>query len=138
MAEVTVGVISLAIQLCQGLVSFVDGVKNAQSKTEQTAWQLDRLVDILETLETTISKLDPTQVVDSTRTSITACVEAIRSIRKKLGVDSLVTGSKLRIGLNKLKKQLAFPFKESDIKYWKDVLGSIEQSLQTVVLALVM
>ena len=58
------------------------------------------------------------------------------TIRKKLKPDDQAANGGIKSNLKRLTKRLAFPFKEVEIKYWKDVLNTIQQSLQTALLAL--
>ncbi|KAI4653234.1 uncharacterized protein J4E79_008748 [Alternaria viburni] len=132
-----VGVVSLAIQVCKGLEWYLSGVKEAKNKAEQIAAETEELANLLEQLESVIGKVDPSQSVSATRTGIVSCANAIATIRKKLKPDDQAANSGIKSSLKRLTKRLAFPFKEADITYWKDVLSTIQQSLQTALLALV-
>jgi len=132
-----VGVVSLAIQVCKGLEWYLSGVKEAKDKAEQIAAETEELANLLERLESVIGKGDPSQSVSATRTGIVSCANAIATIRKKLKSDDQAANSGIKSNLKRLTKRLAFPFKEADITYWRDVLNTIQQSLQTALLALV-
>ena len=132
-----VGVVSLAIQVCKGLEWYLSGVKEAKNKAEQIAAETEELANLLEQLEFVIGTVDPSQSVSATRTGIVSCANAIATIRKKLKPDDQAANSGIKSSLKRLTKRLAFPFKEADITYWKDVLNTIQQSLQTALLALV-
>jgi Asp-tRNA(Asn)/Glu-tRNA(Gln) amidotransferase C subunit len=133
-----VGVVSLGIQICMVLERYVSGVKEAKDKTEQIVAETEELANLLELLESIISKVDQSQAVSATRSGITSCAKAISTIKKKLRPDDQASSDRIRSSLKGLVKRLAFPFKEAEIKYWKDVLNTIQQSLQTALLALVM
>jgi hypothetical protein len=132
-----VGVVSLAIQLCKGLEWYVSGVKDARDKTEQIAAEMEELANLLELLESIVAKVDPSQSVSTTLTGIASCAEAITTIRKKLKPDDQASSGGIKSNLKRLGKRMAFPFKEAEIEYWKGVLNTIQQSLQTALLALV-
>ncbi|CAN9380953.1 unnamed protein product [Alternaria alternata] len=132
-----VGVVSLAIQLCKGLEWYVSGVKDARDKAEQIAAEMEELANLLELLESIVAKVDPSQSVSTTLTGIASCADAIATIRKKLKPDSHASSGGMRSNLKRLGKRMAFPFKEAEIEYWKGVLNTIQQSLQTALLALV-
>jgi hypothetical protein len=138
MAEVAgtiFGVISLSIQLFEKLNTYTNSVKDARTKAEQITSELDTLVNLLENLETIISRLDPTTSTALTRNSIQECARAIEVIRSRLGDVPPVKGSvRFWTRSGNVIKRLTYPFKENDIKYWKDVLASIQQSLQTALL----
>ncbi|KAF2849139.1 hypothetical protein T440DRAFT_427315 [Plenodomus tracheiphilus IPT5] len=138
MAEIAgtiVGIVSLSIQTCQGLIWYIDGVKSAKSKAEQIFSETERLANLLELLDSTIGKLDATECVATDRTGITACADALRSIRKTAGQNG-TSGSQSRVNFKTLGKRLAAPFKEADMKYKKEVINSIHMSLQTALHAL--
>jgi hypothetical protein len=133
-----VGVVSLAIQLCKGLEWYVSGVKDARDKAEQIAAEMEELANLLELLESIVAKVDQSQSVTATRTGIKSCTDAIATIRKKLKPGDQASNGGIKSSLKRLGKRLAFPFKEADIKYWKDVLNTLQQSLQTALLALLL
>jgi hypothetical protein len=132
-----VGVVSLAIQLCKGLEWYVSGVKDAKDKAEQIAAETEELANLLELLESIIGQVNQSQSVSATHTGIASCADAIAIIRKKLKPDDQTSSGGIKSSLKRLGKRMAFPFKEADIKYWKDALNTIQQSLQTALLALV-
>jgi hypothetical protein len=131
-----VGVVSLAIQLCKGLEWYVSGVKDARDKAKQIAAEMEELANLLELLESIVTKVDPSHTVTATRTGIKSCADAITTIRKKLKPGDQASNGGIKSSLKRLGKRLAFPFKEADITYWKDVLNSVQQSLQTALIAL--
>lgn len=133
-----VGVVSLAIQLCKGLEWYVSGVKDAKDKAEQIAAEMEELANLLELLESIVAKVDPSHTVTATRTGIESCADAIATIRKKLKPGDQASDGGIKSSLKRLGKRMAFPFKEAEIEYWKGVLNTIQQSLQTALLALVL
>lgn len=132
-----VGVVSLAIQLCKGLEWYVSGVKEAKDKAEQIMAETEELSTLLELLETIIGRVDRSQSVSTTLTGIASCADAIVTIRKKLRPDDQASDGGIKSSLKRLGKRMALPFKEAEIEYWKGVLSTIQQSLQTALLALV-
>ena len=139
MAEVAgtiVGVISLSLQLYDKLSEYTNGVKDAKKKAEQITRELDTLVNLLENLETIITRLDTTTAIALTKTSIQECARAIATIRTRLEDAIPATSSgRLWTRSRNVIKRLAYPFQESDIKYWKEVLSSIRENLQIAMLA---
>jgi hypothetical protein len=67
------GVISLSIQLIEKFSKYTNSVKDAITKAEHIRGELDRLVDLLEHLESMISKLDPTTPAALTKVNIQEC-----------------------------------------------------------------
>lgn len=99
---------------------------------------MNRLLNLLEHLESVVGKLDQSVTLTATQGGIIACADAIDKVRVKLGYNSTAGGSKVRAGFQRLEKRLAAPFQESDIVYWKDVVTSTQQSLQIALQALQM
>lgn len=137
-AGTAVGIVSVSIQLCQGIVWYADGFGNAEDRARQVIAEMNRLVDLLELLQSVITKLDTGSTMLATQSGIVACSTAIDQIRSKVGDVSLVGGLGLRAGMKKLVKRVTFPFRESEVRYWKTVINDIQQSLQTALQALQM
>ncbi|KAI4616208.1 uncharacterized protein J4E87_008943 [Alternaria ethzedia] len=126
-------------ELYDKLSEYTNGVKDAKKKAEQITRELDTLVDLLEHLETATSRMDPTTPIALVKTIIQQCALSIESIRSKVGDDTPSTNSsRFSTQSRKVIKRLAYPFKESDIKYWRDALSSIRQNLQIALQALEM
>lgn len=132
-----VGVVSLAIQLCKDLEWYFSSVKNAKDKVDHIAADTEKLTNVLDSLETIVTKVDPSQAVSTTLTGIASCAEAIVTIRKKLKLDDPASSGGIKSNLKRLGKRMAFPFKEAEIEYWKGVLNTIHQGLQTALCALI-
>ncbi|KAL6707511.1 hypothetical protein ACN47E_004081 [Coniothyrium glycines] len=133
MAEIAgtlVGIISLSIQICGGLTGYIDSVKHASSTAEQISAEMDHLADQLENLDSVVKKLDSSHSAVLTQKSVIACANAIQHVREKLGEYRPNTSSGLRASFKAFASRLKFPFKESDINYWRGVVSSIQQNLQ--------
>jgi hypothetical protein len=133
-----VGVISLSITICQGLISYIDTAKDAEARTSQISARLDSLADELERLQGVVNALRSSPCASSLGSVIMACATAIENIRKKLGKLSTPHGgaTPIRERFRDIKRRLLYPFKQEDIIYWKDVLRDVQQDLQTALLTL--
>ena len=80
-----VGVVSLGITACKGLIWYIDNAKDAEDRASQISDRLDSLASHLELLQTIVEKFGPSQCVSATTSAITACATAIEEIRKRLG-----------------------------------------------------
>jgi len=140
MAEVAgtvVGVISLSLQLYDKLSKYANGVKDADTKAAQILAEMDNLADLLEELEAITSRVTTNRPATLTKQGICECARAIAMVRSKVGDDGS-PGSRPWAKLRKTVRRLAYPFKEADIVYWKDVLSYVQQHLNTALLALLM
>lgn len=130
-----VGVVSLGIQVCRGLVWYIDNVREGKDKAVQISGRMEQLAGLLELMESVISKLDPSTSTAAMQAGIFACADALKKIKNKLLVDNK-SGSTFFQRLQNFKQRLSFPFKEGDILYLKDLVESIQQNLNTALLIL--
>jgi hypothetical protein len=133
-----VGVVSLGILACQGLVTYIGDVKDAKERTTQISRQMDELAAHLERLESIMSKMEPNAYVTGAEEGIVACAEAIKRIRDKLGLDASANETTLQTQWRDMKQKLWYSFKKMDIAYATGVIEFIEQNLQTALLALIL
>jgi hypothetical protein len=139
-AGTAVGIISLGIQTCKGIVWYIDTAKDAKEKAERLRREVGQLADILESLETTVTQLGLSSTSTSTVTysGISACASALEQIRGRLGTRSSIGQSRIKTRVQIIKERLSYPFKEGDLVYWKNALDHVQQHLQTALLALQM
>lgn len=125
-----VGVVSLAIQVCKGLVWYINTARGADDRLSQIAAQTEYLATLLEWLESVSSKLNPGGLQAVTQEGVIACADALEKIREKLasspgGKNGSNPGQQLR----SLKRRLSYPFKQGDIEFYKSALDSVQQNL---------
>ncbi|RAR09795.1 oxidoreductase, short chain dehydrogenase/reductase family [Stemphylium lycopersici] len=136
-AGTVVGVFSLSIQLFEKLSNYTNSVKDARYKAEQITHELDNLLSLLENLESVLGRIQDASSAVWMQVGIQECSHAIKTIRAKLGDDTqTASSSRLWNRLRKVVKRLAYPFKETDINYWQDVLKSVRHNLQIALLTL--
>ncbi|KAF2642199.1 hypothetical protein P280DRAFT_296468 [Massarina eburnea CBS 473.64] len=133
-AGTAVGIISLGIEACKGLIWYIDNVKDAKEKAEHLRRESEHLTDLLEELETSISNIEPGLNVSSSRSGIVACAAALEQITKRLQKSS-GSQSRLRACIRDLGERLSYPFRAQDLAYWRDALGHVQQNLQTALSA---
>ncbi|KAF2868554.1 hypothetical protein BDV95DRAFT_670156 [Massariosphaeria phaeospora] len=126
-----VGIVSLGITLCTGLISYIDDVRSAKEKAGQIKAEVDQLTKVLELLETVVGKASASPITSVTKTGVVACSTAIDKITELLGKDIRSNAGGVRACLHNLKEKLCFPFsRKADILYWQNVLREVQQSLQ--------
>ncbi|OAL44379.1 hypothetical protein IQ07DRAFT_685009 [Pyrenochaeta sp. DS3sAY3a] len=139
MAEIAgtaVGIVSLSIQICERLLWYTDNVKNGRDKAENLRDGVDRLTNVLELLETSLSRRDVSPYTTMAQTSIISCETALQSIKKLISTYSPAYEPGLRNGMERFAKRLVYPFKEADINHWKGTVNDILQTLQVTLHAL--
>jgi DNA repair ATPase RecN len=138
-AGTAIGAVSLGIQVCNGLIGYIDSARGAEERLTQISNQMDHLASILELLESVVSKLGDRQSVTQAREESVACSQALQKIREKL--DSLHCrsrgpGCSIKERLKKFKKLAVFPFKEDGLLVCKNIVESVQGNLNTVLLVL--
>jgi hypothetical protein len=138
-AGTAVGIISLGIQTCKGIVWYIDTAKDAKEKAERLRREVEQLTDILESLENTVTQAGLSSTSSTvTYAGISACASALEQIKERLGKRSSIGRSHIRTRLQTIKERLSYPFKEGELVYWKNALDHVQQHLQTALLALQM
>jgi pantothenate kinase type III len=133
-----VGIVSLGITLCSGIISYIDDFKSAKNKAEQITSEVEHLSDVLELLENIVGKASASSTVSVTRAGVVACATAIGQIRDRLEKYNRSKQPGIRACLRNIKDRLCLPFKQADVFYWKNVLRDVQQSLHTALIALQM
>ncbi|KAF2683828.1 hypothetical protein K458DRAFT_389750 [Lentithecium fluviatile CBS 122367] len=113
------------------LVSYIDDVKDAKDKAEQITDEVDHFSDVLELLENVVSKASASPAISVTRTGVVTYSSTIEKVRERLEKSNSSNKSGVRECLIDIKRRVCFPFKKTEILYWKDVLRDVQQSLQT-------
>ncbi|EAT88291.1 hypothetical protein SNOG_04531 [Parastagonospora nodorum SN15] len=116
-------VISLSIQIFDKVSKYTSAVKDAKTKAEQILAEMEYLADLLEELESITNRACADNSATSAKRGVYQCAQAIEIVKLKLGGDKPVC-AKPWAKLKNTFRRLMFPFKEADIKYWKDVLSA--------------
>lgn len=133
-----IGVVSLGITACKGLIWYIDSAADAEEKATYISARLDSLTDTLEVLQRVVDNLDPSISASATVSAIIVCATAIDNIRNKLGMSN--TGqedhTRIRSHLRGVRFRLSYPFKQGEITYLRSLLRDVQQELHTVLLTL--
>lgn len=133
------GVISLGIQVCQGLVSYCNAWKSYDEDISNAAEKLTGLRLTLETLRDILPK------VESSNSSALPVLQAVyRQISSSnIGLDSLHAAltrfqsygspTSFRESLRKFKQQSLFPFKKDSLKELQDTVTGLQANLGSAV-----
>ncbi|KAH7115314.1 hypothetical protein B0J11DRAFT_594653 [Dendryphion nanum] len=136
MADAAIGSVSLAIQLCKGLVWYIDGTRGAKDRASQIAEDLVNLAHSLEILDSVVKKRPESPSRDAILAGIVGCAGLLRKIEKKLGSGQSTDETSLRNRMRVFRQLLVSPFKQDDITFFKDLLESMKGSLQLILSAL--
>ncbi|KAJ4288419.1 hypothetical protein N0V90_011654 [Kalmusia sp. IMI 367209] len=130
MADLAVGLVSLALQVSQGLAKYVQGVRDRKDTISHFVSEAERLADILERLDSVVKRAEQSPCQEAVTTGIIECAKALDLIKARLGIrDASRTG--FRDQMRVLGEKLAFPFKQEKLAFLKDVLRDMERHLHT-------
>jgi len=119
----TVGVISLGIQVCQGLVRFYSDYRSASSDIKRICSSLDVLSNTLERLQSTLIQLELGSASDIASKALEACSSGITELEeylKKCRVSQSWKGQR---------KRLRYPFQKESLRALKSNVEDLRQNL---------
>lgn len=136
-----VGVISLGIQVCQGLTSYYQSFKGQDRKIADILQHIDTLCNILEVIQTCLSNLNGSQLnaVPQVENSVTHCAAAITKLNDllvKCRHTTIPTNSKERMQI--LGRKLVFPFQQSTLDDLIDTVKGMQGNTDLALHALQM
>ena len=139
-ASSVVGIISLGLQVCQGLSWYIGHVKDEETEVSQISDRLDNLANILENLTNVLAKIESTTGSSSDTSNflanvgIQACSTALSNIREKLQVPSGNKMQGFRKAVKYWKSRLSYPFRREDLMFLKQMVESVQLNLNTALL----
>jgi ankyrin repeat domain-containing protein 50 len=135
-----VGVISLGLTVCQGLLDYYGSWKDYSSDIEATFNSLAGLTSTLRLLEATINRrhLDPEAVV-RVQESIISCEDGIGNLERKLKkVQGIQLPSGLKDKLRSQARRAIYPFKTSTLSKLEEIVLDLRDNLSLAVQTLQM
>ncbi|KAJ4294199.1 hypothetical protein N0V90_007889 [Kalmusia sp. IMI 367209] len=132
MADAAIGSVSLAIELCKGLVWYIESARSAKDRLSQVAEDVSNLAVNLELLNSIIKTRPDSPSRDAALAGIISCGKALEKIEKKLGTGTQTDETNFRNHLRVLRQRLVFPFKQGDILFLKNTLEDMKHTLQLV------
>ncbi|SRR6266702_8050561 len=130
----TVGIISLGIQVCQGLIQYYASWKDAPKDVAQMCKSAQNLEEILKVLKITIKdKGVATQAETGVQNSIDACTVSINELQGELIRVQEVKGSSIWSKVHGQGRRLLYPFRESTLLKLKGIVAEIRENLSLAV-----
>lgn len=135
MAEVAgtvVSVISLGLQVCQGLVSYYQDYQGQDEKVADILRDVSTLNNSFEALQHCLSKLNPGQLdtIVQAGDSVIECAAAVERLKQLLAEchrTAIPADFKERIQI--LARKAAFPFRQSTIKDLRDTVKGLQTNV---------
>jgi hypothetical protein len=135
-ASSAAGIISLGLQVTQGLVTYYSQFKALDTDIAEISRKADGLYGILQVLEGPLRKFesDNAPVPAQVRTAISACEEGLRNLNgwvEKHGKTEPPASIEDRLRV--LKKRTLFPFRRDTLLGLKSTLESLQSNLNTAI-----
>lgn len=129
-----VGVISLGIQVCQGLLQYYGTWKDGRNDISRMCKLVGSLADILKALKQTLENNalvgDDANAVQST---IRDCTDSIAELQQELAKVLEIKGTSIRSKLHEQGRRLLYPFRESTLLKLKEIVSDIRDNLNLAV-----
>jgi hypothetical protein len=125
-----VGVISLGIQVCQGLVQYYGSWKDCRKDIATMCKSADNLAEILKALKENVDgKSLAGDVIKNVQSSIAACTSGIQELQDELAKVQEVKGSNVLSKVHEHGRRLLYPFRESTLLKLREIVSDIRASL---------
>ena len=130
-----VGVISLGIQACQGLLAYYDSWKGCHQDIENTSKSIASLTETLElvsrVVETKTGQGDPTKQQISSL--VVRCLTGIEALSEELKrFEKYPQSADIRSKIKSHMRRLYYPFKESTLAKLRDSVQDVRDELAPV------
>ena len=142
-AGTAVGIISLGIQVCQGLVSYYDKWKSFDDDIAQIQDRLNGLKQTLENLERNIVpkfRSSNAREVEDVDKKILSCCSGIHKLRVILAQcqSSAPTSNTVHRKAYRLLQKTFYPFKRTTLLELSTILSNLQENLHTSMLSLML
>jgi hypothetical protein len=134
-----VGVASLGIQVCQGLLSFCSAYRDQNSRIEGVYVKLDGLTKILALLRDTLpsTQLDHGPAAAQVEDSMVKCSDSIMKLQYLLQkYDQSTTPNITRDKVQAMAQKALFPFRQETLQKLESVTRGLQDNLDTTMLVL--
>ena len=135
MAEVAgtaVGIISLGLQVCQGLVSYYEAYQGQDEKVADILRDVSALNSSLKAIQRCLSKLKSGQLdtIAQAGDSVVECAAVIKRLEALLAECHRTTiPADFKERMKILARKAAFPFRQSTIKDLKDTVKGLQTNI---------
>ena len=129
-----VGIISLGIQVCQGLIQYYGSWKDAPKDVAQMCKSIQNLEELLKVLKVAFKdKGVATQAETGVQNSIDACTASIDELQGELVRVQGVKGSSIWSKVHGQGRRLLYPFRESTLLKLRKIVAEVRENLSLAV-----
>jgi hypothetical protein len=135
-AGTAVGVVSLGIQVCQGLYTYIDSVRSRDADLEFASAQLRGVTQILKRLQDLLPKIEGSSVPDDeTMNTLRACMRdsgtTIASLQTLLQSLEKTPAADIKGKAKDVGKMLTFGFRRAELASLQDKVSSLTLNVQS-------
>jgi len=125
-AGTAVGIASLGIQVCQGLIQYLRAVRGRKEDIRDGICEIEQVVSLLYSLNSLLSRIGPQAETAPLRSCLNSCYAKLESLQKVLGsLDDIHHSSNVTKRAANAMRSVTYPFQQEKIT-------GIRQSLQSV------
>jgi len=126
----SIGIISLGIKVCQGLVQYYGSWKDSRKDIATMCKSVDNLAEILKALKENVDgKSLAGDVRKNIQSSIVTCTSGIKELQDELAKVQEVKGSNILSKAHEHGRRLLYPFRESTLLKLREIVSDIRASL---------
>lgn len=126
----SIGIISLGIHVCQGLVQYYGSWRDSRKDIATMCKSVDNLTDTLKALKENVDgKSLAGDVIKNVQSSIVACTSGIQELQDELAKVREVKGSNVLSKVHEHGRRLVYPFRESTLLKLREIVSDIRGSL---------
>ncbi|KPA37196.1 hypothetical protein FLAG1_10001 [Fusarium langsethiae] len=128
LAGTAVGITSLGIQVCQGLISYLRAVRGRKEEIRDGVREIEKVVSLLYSLNNTLPKVRLRNGTTSLQTSIKHCYAKLEELQKLL--DEL---NESRFSNKAVIRAISYPFQQENLSTIRESLRSILSDLDLII-----
>lgn len=130
-AGTAVGIISLGIQLCQGISEYYTAWKDHNEHVQRTCEAVDTLCQQLKTLDNALQNdVFARDIMIDVHASIVRCEDGVIKLREKLKKIKKLEGSAFRDKVENQVRHYLGPFRESTLAKFREIVHELRGRLQ--------
>ncbi|CAG8960230.1 hypothetical protein HYFRA_00012749 [Hymenoscyphus fraxineus] len=129
-----VGIVSLGIQVCDGLIRYYSSWKDAPNKVKSMCQSVKSLEESLNRLKLSIREDgEATQAEAGVQEGIISCKAGIDKLQQELNKVQEIQGSSVWSKIHGQGRRLLYPFRDSTLSTLKEIIADIRENLSLAV-----